>query len=104
MPDTMEKKTEADNVSQGRTTPPAAPEDLKPGVAESPAVEPPTYEQSQRRGLEPPPILVAMSAEQRATLEAHLVRKVDLRLLPMIVIMYIMNYIDRYEVPAGTPR
>lgn len=93
MSDAMDKKTDADNVSsQGRATPPGGPEDLKkPAVDEAP----PVYEQAQRRGLEPPPIILAMSAEQRAALEAHLVRKVDLRLLPMIVIMYIMNYIDR---------
>lgn len=87
----MDKKTDTDNVSsQGRATPPAAPEDLR-----QPVVETHPNEQAQRRGLEPPPVVLAMSAEQRAALEAHLVRKIDLRLLPMIVIMYIMNYIDR---------
>lgn len=30
----------------------------------------------------------------RAELETRLVRKVDMRLLPMVVIIYIINYID----------
>jgi hypothetical protein len=47
------------------------------------------------RGLQRPAILEAMTAEERAHLERKLVRKVDLRLLPMIIIMYILNYIDR---------
>lgn len=33
-------------------------------------------------------------SEERNTLERALVRKLDLRLLPMIFLIYIMNYID----------
>lgn len=47
-------------------------------------------------GLQPPECLRNMSPEQYAELERRLKRKVDLRLLPMIVIMYLMNYLDRY--------
>lgn len=50
---------------------------------------------AKRWGLEPPEILRSMSAEQRTELETKLRRKIDLRLLPMIIIMYILNYIDR---------
>lgn len=47
------------------------------------------------RGLRQPEILLNMSDEERAALEKRLVRKIDLRLLPMLVVMYILNYIDR---------
>lgn len=46
--------------------------------------------------LEPPPLVAAMSQEQRMVAEAKMRRKVDTRLLPMIILMYIMNYLDRY--------
>ena len=35
------------------------------------------------------------SAEHRRTAERALVRKIDWRLLPAVIIMYIMNYLDR---------
>ena len=54
-----------------------------------------SLEAAQRRLLQPPEIIAMMSPEQRADLEKRLVRKIDWRLLPMIVLMYIMNYIDR---------
>jgi hypothetical protein len=53
--------------------------------------------------LEPPPLVAAMSQQYRLEAEARLRKKVDTRLLPMIILMYIMNYLDRklsrgYEV------
>ncbi len=36
-----------------------------------------------------------MTPEERLHIETKLKRKIDLRLMPMIVIMYIMNYLDR---------
>lgn len=51
---------------------------------------------AKQRGLEPPEILRGMSPEERAAFEKKLRRKIDIRLLPMIIIMYILNYIDRY--------
>lgn len=50
---------------------------------------------AKRWGLEPPEIIRALSAEERAVLEKKMRRKIDLRLLPLIIIMYILNYIDR---------
>jgi hypothetical protein len=50
---------------------------------------------AKKWGLQPPEILRSMSAEERVALETKLRRKIDLRLLPMIIIMYILNYIDR---------
>lgn len=51
---------------------------------------------AKQRGLEPPEVLRTMSAEERAAFEKKLRRKIDLRLLPMIIVMYILNYIDRF--------
>ncbi len=48
------------------------------------------------RGLQPPEFLLNMTMEQRMELESRLKRKIDLRLLPCIILMYILNYIDRY--------
>lgn len=45
--------------------------------------------------FQPPEIIRNMTPEERALKEKKLLRKIDLRLLPMIVIMYILNYIDR---------
>ncbi|OCL03477.1 pantothenate transporter liz1 [Glonium stellatum] len=50
--------------------------------------------------LVPPPLVREMSAEQRAEAEARLRRKIDTRLLPMIIFMYIMNYLDRNNIAA----
>lgn len=47
-----------------------------------------------------PPLVAAMSQEQRAAAEAKLRRKIDSRLLPMIILMYIMNYLDRNNIAA----
>lgn len=48
-----------------------------------------------RRGLQPPEFLLNMSMDERLELEAKLKRKIDLRLMPAIILMYILNYIDR---------
>ena len=50
--------------------------------------------------LEPPPLVAAMTQEHRLEAEAKLRRKIDTRLLPMIILMYIMNYLDRNNIAA----
>jgi len=50
--------------------------------------------------LVPPPLVAAMSQEQRLHAEARMRRKIDTRLLPMIILMYIMNYLDRNNIAA----
>lgn len=50
---------------------------------------------------EPPPLVKDLSGEERQRLELALVRKIDLRLLPMIILMYIMNYLDRNNIAAA---
>lgn len=50
--------------------------------------------------LTAPPLVAAMSREERVAAEAKLRNKVDTRLLPMIILMYIMNYLDRNNIAA----
>ena len=54
-----------------------------------------------RTRREAPPLVRILTPEERTRLEAALVRKVDLRLLPMIVLIYIMNYIDRNNIASA---
>ncbi|KAK4994559.1 hypothetical protein LTR60_007994, partial [Cryomyces antarcticus] len=42
-----------------------------------------------------------MTQEDRVRTEKALLRKIDLRLLPMIILMYIMNYLDRNNIAAA---
>jgi len=55
--------------------------------------------QAPRGGLQPSEYIRSLSPEQREELEKQLKRKIDWRLLPAVIIMYIMNYIDRYGFP-----
>jgi hypothetical protein len=50
--------------------------------------------------LVPPPLVASMSQEHRIQAEGNLRRKIDTRLLPMIILMYIMNYLDRNNIAA----
>lgn len=56
----------------------------------------PDSQHGQKPALQPPPWIAALSQEERHNLEKKLKRKIDLRLMPAIIIMYILNYIDRY--------
>ena len=58
----------------------------------------PTISRSRR---EPPELVRSLSSEERQRLEAALVRKIDFALLPMIILMYIMNYLDRNNIAAA---
>lgn len=46
--------------------------------------------------LQAPDFIRNLTPEEREHLEKKLKRKIDIRLLPAIIIMYIMNYIDRW--------
>ncbi|KAB2581349.1 Major facilitator superfamily [Lasiodiplodia theobromae] len=48
-----------------------------------------------------PPLLADLPAEEREKLNVHVKRKIDLRLLPMMLLMYIMNYLDRNNIAAA---
>jgi hypothetical protein len=60
-------------------------------VADTPAQQDP----GKNYGLQAPEAIRHLTAEERRDLELRVRRKIDWRLLPMIVIMYIMNYLDR---------
>lgn len=47
------------------------------------------------RRLEAPEFIRNWTPEQRHAAEKRLKAKIDLRLMPMIILMYIMNYLDR---------
>ena len=47
---------------------------------------------------EPPPCVSILTPEERHNAEKKLVRKIDIRLLPVLVIMYILNYLDRNNI------
>lgn len=42
-----------------------------------------------------PPHLRNRTLEERQALEKRLVRRLDIRLMPMLVLIYILNYLDR---------
>ncbi|KAH0829189.1 major facilitator superfamily domain-containing protein [Lanmaoa asiatica] len=44
---------------------------------------------------------VLLKEENRKAAERHLVRKLDTRLMPTVVVIYLMNYIDRVAVTAA---
>ncbi len=52
-------------------------------------------EDASRQRAQAPEFIRNLTPEEREALEKQLKRKIDLRLLPAIIIMYIMNYIDR---------
>lgn len=43
-----------------------------------------------------PPLLRGLSPEEIAVLEKKLKRKIDWRMIPPLIVMYIMNYLDRW--------
>ena len=78
-------------------------EDDKHQVKQTADVEPASDMDAPKRELlrGAPPIIQQMSVEERRDLETKLVRRIDLRLLPMLVLMYIMNYLDRNNIAAA---
>lgn len=49
----------------------------------------------------PPPYVSSLSPEERRRVEQALVRRIDMRLIPPIVVMYILNYIDRNAIASA---
>lgn len=52
-------------------------------------------------GFRAPEWIRNLSVEERGIVEGKLKRKLDARLMPMIVLMYIMNYLDRNNIAAA---
>lgn len=59
------------------------------------------YANKPQPGLQPPELVARMTPEQRTKTEAALTRKIDIRLLPMIILMYILNYLDRNNIATA---
>ena len=47
-----------------------------------------------------PSLLRDLSEDELRSLEKKLVRKIDTRLLPTLIVIYIMNYLDRFVALA----
>lgn len=47
------------------------------------------------RTFEAPEFIRNMTPDERRAVETKLKRKIDFRLMPMIILMYILNYLDR---------
>lgn len=54
-----------------------------------------------RKSLEIPDSLKHLSAEELKALELKVRRKIDLRILPMVVYIYILNYLDRNNIASA---
>src|SRR4051812_40419135 len=55
---------------------------------------------ARRSAGEKPSALKHLSDEEIERLEVKLKRKIDTRMLPMIILVYIMNYLDRNNIPG----
>lgn len=53
------------------------------------------------RKLEAPPYVRELSDNERAHAEAAMVRKIDFRLIPSSIIMYILKYLDSNNIAAA---
>lgn len=51
--------------------------------------------------VEKPPLIRDLSDEEYHALEKKLIRKMDLRLMPMVILIYIMNYLDRNAIGSA---
>ena len=54
-----------------------------------------------RRKREAPPLVRDLTPEDRQRLEKILIRKIDIRLMPMIILMYVLNYLDRNNIASA---
>ncbi|KAG6013632.1 hypothetical protein E4U54_006517 [Claviceps lovelessii] len=85
-------------TSDGKTVPKALPDSAE-AIQLTPSTDwPPT---DCPRKLQPPEAIRRWTAEERQHHEKKLLRKIDMRILPMIVIMYILNYLDRTNIAAA---
>lgn len=51
------------------------------------------FETTHQESLDP----VELSEEERS-IERRLVRRIDFLILPLVILVYLMNYMDRYEL------
>lgn len=53
------------------------------------------------RRMEAPELVRNLTLEERRAAEKKLLRRIDRRLLPMLILMYILNYLDRNNIAAA---
>jgi hypothetical protein len=51
--------------------------------------------------MSPPDFVQKWSQDERDHFESQLRRKIDFRLLPMVILMYILNYLDRNNIASA---
>ncbi|KAI1373445.1 major facilitator superfamily domain-containing protein [Hypoxylon crocopeplum] len=51
--------------------------------------------------VQKPPLIRDLSDEEYSILEKKLIRKMDMRLMPMVILIYIMNYLDRNAIASA---
>ncbi|KAI0159938.1 major facilitator superfamily domain-containing protein [Hypoxylon sp. FL1284] len=51
--------------------------------------------------VQKPPLIRDLSDEEYGILEKKLIRKMDFRLMPMVILIYIMNYLDRNAIGSA---
>lgn len=57
---------------------------------------------SAARGQRLPPMSIRhLSPEELLALEKQMRRRIDIRLMPMLILMYILNYMDRNNIAAA---
>lgn len=76
-------------------------EKFEPEHASETSLEAAMAAPSTSRRREAPPLVRDLAPEERARLEKALVTKIDIHLLPMLIIMYLMNYLDRNNIAAA---
>jgi hypothetical protein len=46
-------------------------------------------------------LLGGLSMEELATMEKKMVRRMDIRIMPVIILLYVLNYLDRNSISAA---
>jgi len=59
----------------------------------------PALRESDQAVHQLPTLLAHLSPEELKQIEKRLVRKTDIRLLPTMTLIYILNYLDRFYPP-----
>lgn len=89
----LDKKSDVDNISNDIEA--SYDSKVSPSHLENDAPVEISPTNQSRPALQAPEFIRNMTPEERAIAEKKLKWKIDLRLLPMVVLMYIMNYLDR---------
>jgi len=76
-------------------------DELKPTISQHESIKPEPLNERLIENLAKPESLKNLSDEEFSQLERKTRRKVDLRILPMLVFIYILNYLDRNNIASA---